>query len=85
MTLANLNPGDMIFAVAEIVNDGSLPGVDEGALIAKSGTRGVIINIGHFEEDPDLELFLVRFENENLELGPAIGCWPHELTATVSQ
>jgi nitrogen fixation protein NifZ len=79
MSISRLNPGDIVFAAKEIVNDGSLPGMDQHALIAKSGGRGVVINVGHVEEQPDMELFLVRFENDDAELGPPVGCWPEEL------
>lgn len=73
-------PGDIVFAINEIRNDGSLPEFDEGALIANEGARGVVINEGHFEEFPDKTLFLVRFENENDVLGPPVGVWPEEIT-----
>ena len=36
-----------------IINDGSLPGFEENALIAKQGQRGVIINTGHLEDQPN--------------------------------
>jgi hypothetical protein len=36
------------------------------------------------EEDPERELYLVRFEGEGAELGPPAGCWPEEL-GTVSK
>lgn len=79
--LAQLNPGDTVFAAADIFNDGGIPDLPEDALIAKAGTRGVIVNIGHLEENPGRELFLVRFEGEDLVLGPPTGCWPEELKA----
>ena len=53
----------------------------ENALIAASGTRGVIVNIGHLEEAPERELYLVRFEGDGLVLGPPTGCWAEELSA----
>lgn len=80
MSLHELNPGDIVFAAKTIVNDGSVPGLAEDELIAEAGTRGVIINTGHLEEDPNRELMLVRFEKENNELGPAVGVWFDELT-----
>ncbi|NEX21085.1 nitrogen fixation protein NifZ [Thiorhodococcus mannitoliphagus] len=81
MELIQLNPGDMVFAATDIFNDGGIPDMPEEALIAKAGTRGVIVNIGHLEENPDKELFLVRFEGEDLVLGPPTGCWAEELKA----
>ncbi|MGB1110619.1 MAG: nitrogen fixation protein NifZ [Gammaproteobacteria bacterium] len=77
--LKRLEPGDMIFAAKDISNDGSLPGHEEGALVAPAGRRGVLINTGHLEEKPNQEIYLVRFENDGGELGPAVACWPEEL------
>jgi nitrogen fixation protein NifZ len=81
MTLEQLSPGDIVYAATDIANDGGIPDLAENALIASAGTRGVIVNIGHLEEDPERELFLVRFEGKDLELGPPTGCWPEELSA----
>lgn len=81
MSLHELNPGDIVYAAKTIRNDGSVPGLEQDALIAEAGTRGVIINTGHLEEDPDRQLMLVRFEDAQQELGPAIGVWYEELTA----
>jgi len=72
--------GDVVFAVSELYNDGSIPGLADDAIVARQGTRGVIITIGHIEEQPNRELYLVRFENDDLSLGPPIGCWPEEIT-----
>ena len=72
--------GDTIFAASELYNDGSIPDLPDDALIARQGTRGVVINVGHIEEQPNKELYLVRFENDDLTLGPPIGCWPNEIT-----
>lgn len=80
MTLDNIEPGDMVFAATEIRNDGSVPDLPTEALIAKPGNRGVLLNTGHLEEQPNMTLYLVRFEDENHELGPPIGCWPEELS-----
>lgn len=80
MNLKQLQPGDVVYAACAIENDGSLPTVADTALIATPGTRGVIVNIGHLEEDPERELCLVRFEDAELNLGPPTGCWPEELS-----
>ena len=80
MALRELQPGDIIYAAKEIFNDGSVPDLESGASLAKTGTRGVILNTGHLEEQPEKELYLIRFEDENKELGPPIGCWPAELS-----
>ena len=81
MTLKQLQPGDVVYAASHILNDGSIPTLETSATIAHAGTRGVIVNIGHFEEAPERELFLVRFEDQHLNLGPPVGCWPEELSA----
>lgn len=81
MNLKELQPGDMVYAATEIYNDGSIPQMEDGHHIAAAGTRGVILNTGHLEEQPEKELYLVRFETGDKELGPAIGCWPDELSA----
>jgi nitrogen fixation protein NifZ len=80
MTLENLQPGDMVFAATDIYNDGSVPELPEDMRFATAGSRGVLINTGHLEEDPNTVLFLVRFEDDNNELGPPVGCWPEELS-----
>jgi len=82
--IESLHPGDMIYAARPIFNDGSMPDIEEGALLATEGQRGVIINFGHLEENPDKVLVLVRFESSGNSashgLGPAVACWPDELT-----
>ncbi|WP_295456341.1 nitrogen fixation protein NifZ [uncultured Thiodictyon sp.] len=80
MTLDQLSPGDLVYAAADIINDGGIPDLAEDALIASPGTRGVILKIGHLEEDPERTLYLVRFEGPGLVLGPPTGCWAEELT-----
>ena len=79
MNVKELEPGDTVYAAQELRNDGSIPDYPENELIAKEGTRGVLVNIGHFEEQPDVTLYLVRFENQDLSLGPPVGCWPEEI------
>jgi len=81
MTLEQLNPGNIVYAATEIRNDGGIPELPKDALIATVGTRGVVVKIGHLAEDPDQGLFLVRFEDADLNLGPPTGCLPEELSA----
>jgi len=83
-TIERLQPGDIIFAATDIRNDGSVPDMEEGALIAASGCRGVLINSGHLEEDESQSVYLVRFEDADKTLLPAVGCWPQELTSELS-
>ncbi len=79
MDLSQLGPGDVVYAATAIHNDGGIPDLEEGALLAEAGTRGVIVNIGHLEEDPRQAIYLVRFEGDELVLGPPTGCLPEEL------
>lgn len=81
MNVQTLEPGDTVYAAQELRNDGSIPDLPNNELLAKMGTRGVLVNIGHLEEQPDLTLYLVRFENADLSLGPPVGCWPDEITS----
>ncbi|OOZ34226.1 nitrogen fixation protein NifZ [Solemya velesiana gill symbiont] len=79
MNLEDLQPGDVVFAASHIYNDGGIPKVPEDKLLAEPGTRGVIVETGHLEEAPDRKVYLVRFEDTELNLGPPTGCWPEEL------
>ncbi|MBF0256992.1 MAG: nitrogen fixation protein NifZ [Gammaproteobacteria bacterium] len=81
MNLKQLQPGDTIYAIEPIHNDGGIPQLPEKALLAEIGTRGVLIEIGHLEEAPERQVYLVRFEDAQLNLGPPIGCWAEELSA----
>ena len=85
MNLVHLSPGDVVYAATEIRNDGGIPDIPVDAILAAPGTRGVIVNIGHLEEDPQRSLFLLRFEGANLDLGPPTGCWEEELSAEPKQ
>jgi nitrogen fixation protein NifZ len=82
MNLDQLSKGDRVYAACHIFNDGSIPDIEEGLMLAEPGTRGVIIETGHLEESPERKIFLVRFEDKDLNLGPATGCWPEELSIT---
>ena len=41
----------------------------------------MLLNIGHFEENPNVELFLVTFEDAQGELGPPVTCLAEEISA----
>ncbi|MEW8659717.1 MAG: nitrogen fixation protein NifZ [Candidatus Thiodiazotropha endolucinida] len=79
MNLQDLQPGDVVFAASHIYNDGGIPDVPQDELLAEPGTRGVIVETGHLEEAPERTVYLVRFEDRELNLGPPTGCWPEEL------
>jgi len=83
MRLEELSPGDRVYAASHIYNDGSIPEIADNALLAKPGTRGVILETGHLEESPERIVFLVRFEDSQLNLGPPTGCWAEELSVTI--
>ncbi len=74
--------GDLVYAAADICNDGGMPGVEEEeGLIAKAGSHGVIVDSGVAAMDASQAVYLVRFENgPDGELGDPVGCLPEELT-----
>ena len=75
--------GEIVFSRELLVNDGGIPDVAEGAVLATPGRRGVVVNVGHAELDPGQAIYLVRFEGESGaqdDLGPPVGCLPEELT-----
>ena len=81
MNIEELQKGDVIYAAVTVANDGSVPGAEDDEVFARPGTRGMLINIGHLEEDPNQTLYLVAFENEQGDLGPPVACLPEELRA----
>jgi nitrogen fixation protein NifZ len=80
MNVTELNIGDVVYAAHPIIDDGSMPDGGEGEVLAEAGARGVIILIGYLEEQPERMVFLVRFEDQQLNLGKPIGCWLEDLT-----
>jgi nitrogen fixation protein NifZ len=72
--------GDLVFSHGDLFNDGGIPDVASGALLAARGARGVVVRVGHAEARPEVRIYLVRFENEEKDLGPPIGCLGEELT-----
>jgi nitrogen fixation protein NifZ len=79
MNVEDLDLGDVVYAAHDIIDDGSMPEGEEGRLLASTGTRGVIVMKGHVEEEPGRSVFLVRFEDQELNLGQPIGCWVEDL------
>ncbi len=82
MALVQYEIGDLVYAATDILNDGGMPGIEEEeGLIAPVGSRGVVVQFGHVEADPDQEIYLVRFENgPDGALGDPVGVLPEELT-----
>jgi nitrogen fixation protein NifZ len=71
--------GDMVFARTVISNDGYVPDYALGESIAAPGVRGVIVQVGHVEVQPEVSVYLVQFETAPGELGPPVGCLANEL------
>lgn len=80
MTTSFCSTGDVVFAADTLYNDGSIPDIEEGALLATSGTRGVVVKVGHVEAMPEIEVIVVRFEGADDVLGPPVGCLVEELS-----
>ena len=85
MNIEDLDLGDVVYAANTITDDGSIPGGNEGEILAEAGTRGVITMIGHVEEEPNRSVFLVRFEDKDMNLGNPIGCWVEDLAMEPKQ
>ncbi len=81
MNMRHVHNGDAVFAAVRIVNDGSVPHAEDNEIFAEVGAMGMLINTGHFEENPNEELFLVSFKLPNGEMGPPVACLEHELSA----
>lgn len=79
MRIEDLDLGDVVYAAHPIINDGSMPDSALGELLADAGSRGVIVMKGHIEEDETRHVFLVRFEDKELNLGRPVGCWVEDL------
>lgn len=77
--IEDLDIGDVVYAAHDLSNDGSMPDTDEDAVLVEAGTRGVIVMKGYVEENPGRDVFLVRFEDTDLNLGNPIGCWKEDL------
>ncbi|WP_305907479.1 nitrogen fixation protein NifZ [Methylomarinum sp. Ch1-1] len=68
MNVEDLEVGDVVYAAHDIVDDGSMPGNHLGDILAEAGARGVIVMRGYIEEEPGKNVFLVRFEDKQLNL-----------------
>lgn len=72
--------GEVVYSREYLYNDGGIPDVPESALLCRAGARGVVVRTGHVEADRRTLIYLVRFEGEDLVLGPPVGCLQEELT-----
>ena len=86
--MSRFQMGDMVFAAQDLFNEpleetgeSGIPDVDPGELLATTGTRGVVVNVGHAQEMPGEEIYLVRFEMDaDGTLAEPIGCLSEELS-----
>ncbi|MBI1175237.1 MAG: nitrogen fixation protein NifZ [Sideroxydans sp.] len=65
--------GQPVNAVIDLINDGSFPDAEDGALLVASGTRGEIVQTGMHEES-NIPVYIVEFPN-----GKIVGCLEEEL------
>lgn len=72
--------GELVYAREAIYNDGGVPGIEESALLAAPGARGMVAQTGYAEADERQVIYLVCFENSEGKLGLPVGCLPEELT-----
>lgn len=85
--MSRFQMGDMVYAAQDLFNEALeetgesvIPGVHPAALLAAAGTRGVVVNVGHAQEMPNEEIYLVRFEMDvEGTLAEPIGCLSDEL------
>jgi len=80
MTGRDYQPGDMVWSAVVLCNDGSLPEIEPRAVIAEAGARGVVVKAGSLEKEPEVRVYLVRFEGADGALGAPVGCFKEELT-----
>lgn len=88
--MSRFQMGEMVFAAQDLLNEpmeetgeSGIPGVAPGELLAKAGTRGVVVNVGHAQEMPKEEIYLVRFETDaEGTLAEPIGCLSEELNGS---
>jgi nitrogen fixation protein NifZ len=86
--MRELQMGDQVFATQDLFNDAletgesAIPHLAPDVLLARKGTRGVIVNVGHAEADPKQIIYLVRFESaQDSTLTEPIGCLSEEVRA----
>jgi nitrogen fixation protein NifZ len=80
MSMRSYEIGDLVFSRTDLHNDGGIPELEEHALLAPAGTRGVVVRTGSAQSHPELRIYLVRFEGPDQVLGPPIGCLDEDLT-----
>ena len=68
--------GQRVRAVIDLINDGSFPGADEGALLVPAGGIGEIVQVGHHTE-ANVPIYMVEFGRD------VLGCLEEEITLDV--
>ena len=76
-------PGDLVWSGSALFNDGGIPEIEERALVAPAGARGVVVQAGSVENRPEIRVYLVRFEGPDGVLGPPVGCLTEEITQEI--
>jgi nitrogen fixation protein NifZ len=90
--MSKFKMGDMVYAAQDLYNEAleetgesAIPGVAPEAMLAATGTRGVVVNVGHAQEMPNEEIYLVRFElDAEGTLAEPIGCLSDELSESAA-
>lgn len=88
--MSKFQMGDMVYAAIDLYNEAleetgesGIPGVEPDALLVAAATRGVVVNVGHAQEMPSEEIYLVRFETDaDGTLSEPVGCLAEELSET---
>jgi len=69
--------GERVAAAVDLVNDGSYPGLAAETLLAKAGTQGEVVNVGHHGES-NSPVYLVEFLRAS-GAPLVVGCFEEEL------
>jgi nitrogen fixation protein NifZ len=77
--------GDLVFSRMDIYNDGGVPDAEDGALLARAGTRGIVVRAAGALRRQQARIYLVKFEAPDSMLGPTVGCLEEELTHDPSE
>jgi nitrogen fixation protein NifZ len=68
--------GQVVRASVDLVNDGSFPNAAEGALLAKAGDAGEVVQVG-VHVDTSTPVYLVEFAPDRV-----VGCLEEEIDAS---
>jgi nitrogen fixation protein NifZ len=66
--------GQPVWAMDDLINDGSFPGLPEGALVVPAGQRGEVVRVGAHVES-QTTVYLVEFPGDRV-----VGCLDDELS-----